>query len=279
MDKHITATTCKNENGDKCVKLCKRDHFCEALKYESRNYDFDSTKQIFEGSDFVIHDFQDRGSDFEIHDFQDRGILRKWIVIFPLIDNRSKCYEYSWAKGVKKYECKGCLAKKKRVSAELFQNKNGTKYVKLGPQKHICELRKYNPHKFTAEEFVEAPNFEIIKFEENGISKQRLFIFTNSEKTKCYEFYWRNVGKHFACGACEGKDKYTAAKLEERNDGTKYIRLLSSLHVCEIKDYIPDKYSLDETKRIVEKSNFEIFDYQRNNISKSMLVIFCPTNI
>uniref|UniRef100_A0A914PZM9 C2H2-type domain-containing protein n=1 Tax=Panagrolaimus davidi TaxID=227884 RepID=A0A914PZM9_9BILA len=264
--KNSTAKICKRSGGNDFIEVKAVKHICEMIKYDYGKYNFDASKQII------------KEPNFEVHDFQDRGILRKWLVIFPLIEDRSKCYEYSWIKRDKKYECRGCKAMKINVFAELCQNKNGTKYVKLGPQKHGCEYRKYNPQKFTSEEIVEAQNFEIVNFEENGISKKRLFIFTYADKTKCYEFYWRNTGKYFTCSPCEIKNKHTAAKLEERKDGTNYIRLLSPKHICEVKDYVPEKYSFDESKRIVEKPNFEIYDYVKNDVSKSMLIIFCATN-
>uniref|UniRef100_A0A914P5U9 Uncharacterized protein n=1 Tax=Panagrolaimus davidi TaxID=227884 RepID=A0A914P5U9_9BILA len=260
--KNSTAKIYKKSGGNDFIEVKAVKHICEMIKYDYGKYNFDASKQII------------KEPNIEVHDFQDRGILRKWLVIFPVIDDRSKCYEYSWIKRDKKYECRGCKTTKINVFAELYQNKNGTKYVKLGPQKHVCEYRKYNPQKFTSEEIVEAQNFEIVNFEENGISKKRLFIFVNAEKTKCYEFYWRNIGKYFMCSPCEIKNKHTAAKLEERKDGTKFIRLMSPKHICEVKDYVPEKYSFDESKRIVEKPNFEIFDYVKNDVTKSMLIIF-----
>uniref|UniRef100_A0AC34GVW7 Uncharacterized protein n=1 Tax=Panagrolaimus sp. ES5 TaxID=591445 RepID=A0AC34GVW7_9BILA len=247
------------------VKMGNNKHICEFREYKPEKYKFDAKKQIVEYPNF------------ELVNYEENGIAKTWLYIFP-INDRSKCYEYSWCQRIKKYECRGCINKKKRVSAELCKKEDGTNFIKLGSQEHICEYRKYNPDKFTANKIVESSEFEVIEFYENGVSKKRLIIFGNLEKTKCYEFYWINNGNFFKCGLCEGKDKHTAAKVEQKDDGTQFVRLLSPGHVCEMRDYDPEKYVFDPSKQIVKKLNFKVINFEKNGVSKSMLIIFNPSN-
>uniref|UniRef100_A0A914P4Y9 Uncharacterized protein n=1 Tax=Panagrolaimus davidi TaxID=227884 RepID=A0A914P4Y9_9BILA len=146
MKNSTKARIYKNANGEDYVKLNERKHICKMVNYESRNYDKMVEAGQSDNNTIIIKE-----PNFKIHIFKNKGISRKWLIVFPLNDDKNKCYEFSWAKSTKRYECLGCdNKKKKRVSAELCQKEDGTNYVKLGPQKHVCEYRKYNPKKFNA---------------------------------------------------------------------------------------------------------------------------------
>uniref|UniRef100_A0A914QYS3 Uncharacterized protein n=1 Tax=Panagrolaimus davidi TaxID=227884 RepID=A0A914QYS3_9BILA len=269
----------KSQTGEKCVKLKKSKHKLR-----------DNCKII-------------DSANFEIHELKKDDVSQKLIIVFSEND-RSKCYEYSWVKSVKKYICLGCHSKQKRVSVEICERENGTTFVKLGPKKHVCETRDYNPEKyiFDPSRIIESPNFKIHNFQRNGVNKSFLFIFDSADKSVGYKYYWDNTLKVYRCGGCqykskllsakilknmEGNDyvqlnkpkhKTTSAKLEEKDDGTEYIRLLSPGHVCDPKDYQPQKFAFDAKMELIEKPNFKVLYYNENGISKSMLIIFCPTN-
>uniref|UniRef100_A0A914QMW3 Uncharacterized protein n=1 Tax=Panagrolaimus davidi TaxID=227884 RepID=A0A914QMW3_9BILA len=308
--KNLSAKILKNKEGNDCVKLYKTKHVCEMLKYEPEKY---KCEVIIESPNFKIHNFQRNGvsksilfvfdsadesvgykyfwdntqkvyrcgeSNIEIHELKKNDeIFQKWIIVFSEND-RNKCYEYLWDKKTQRYKCHGCSYKHRIITAQLCKKEDGTNSFKLGPKKHVCEYQKYNPKKYAEEKIIESSDFKIVK--QNQTTKQFLLIFANVEKSKCYKFFKR--GKNFICGSCVNLDKHTAVKLEERNDGTKYIRYLSNDHVCESIDFEPEKYVSDVPndknvdipssrciEKIVESPNFEILNLSG---SKKRLFIF-----
>uniref|UniRef100_A0AC35F5A9 Uncharacterized protein n=1 Tax=Panagrolaimus sp. PS1159 TaxID=55785 RepID=A0AC35F5A9_9BILA len=122
------------------------------------------------------------------------------------------------------------------------------------------------------------PNFELIDYHQLKTTKKRLFIFTSNDKTKCYEYYWYERSQCYLCCACCRKRKTVGAYIRQKSDGSEYVKLWKSGHICEMRNYKPDKYTFDPLKNIVTKHNFELFQYKQKGIEKKTLVIFCPTN-
>uniref|UniRef100_A0A914P3A2 Uncharacterized protein n=1 Tax=Panagrolaimus davidi TaxID=227884 RepID=A0A914P3A2_9BILA len=143
-------------------------------------------------------------------------------------------------------------------------------------------MREYNPGKYifdTTKLIIEKPNFEVIEFQHTGKLRKRLFIFSSEDKIKCYEYFWDKLHRFFKCCACSLKRKTVIANVYQKSDGIEYVKIGQNEHVCEIREYNPEKYIFDSLKHIVKKPHFKIHNYNHHGTKKSALIIFCSTNM
>uniref|UniRef100_A0AC34GUY7 Uncharacterized protein n=1 Tax=Panagrolaimus sp. ES5 TaxID=591445 RepID=A0AC34GUY7_9BILA len=145
------------------------------------------------------------------------------------------------------------------------------------PPSKKAKLSK-NFHNSNSQKIIVKPNFEYLEYQHLGIIRKRLFIFYTNDKTKCYEYYWCTPEKVFSCCGCARKMKKVRAEICQKLNGTKYVKLGQKEHVCEMREYQPEKYIYDPSTDIVQKPNFKLAEYMKRGIQKSNLIIFCPTN-
>uniref|UniRef100_A0AC34GSB2 Uncharacterized protein n=1 Tax=Panagrolaimus sp. ES5 TaxID=591445 RepID=A0AC34GSB2_9BILA len=199
---------------------------------------------------------------FEVRKYFHENILIKKLVILPSLEKKY-CYEYYWKNSQNFFICYLCLKKGKTSTAKIIQ-RNGRDVVQLNGTQHICEFREYR-------KIIEKQNFEVIPcelFKKNG---ERLVVFLDSSRINCYEYSYNKNWKIYACCGCLRKKYRYSAKICQKEDGTKFVILNSSKHVCEPRNFNPEKYV---EKEIVEADNFKIYENFLNGINRSKLVIF-----
>uniref|UniRef100_A0AC35G7S0 Uncharacterized protein n=1 Tax=Panagrolaimus sp. PS1159 TaxID=55785 RepID=A0AC35G7S0_9BILA len=103
-------------------------------------------------------------------------------------------------------------------------------------------------------EFVYSPNFKVISYIQNGISKSRLFIFPTSDKTQCFEYFFDFNRKYYICCGCNNGKRTHAKSLQDSN-GADYVHCFRTDHICKLRPFKPDKYKTDF---IIKKPNYEL---------------------
>uniref|UniRef100_A0A914QBB8 FLYWCH-type domain-containing protein n=1 Tax=Panagrolaimus davidi TaxID=227884 RepID=A0A914QBB8_9BILA len=151
--------------------------------------------------------------------------------------------------------------------------------VKVLSRFHDCEMREFDPEKYesdTMEQIVEAPNFILHKFVICGKKKQRLVIFDSTNKNLCYEYFWDNKEKSLMCCECNnnGHRRRVFATIRENCDGKEYVRLNKLEHICNLREYDPEKFKNDI---VFLPSNFKFIEYIENGLTKKKLYLF-PSN-
>uniref|UniRef100_A0AC34GS30 Uncharacterized protein n=1 Tax=Panagrolaimus sp. ES5 TaxID=591445 RepID=A0AC34GS30_9BILA len=166
--------------------------------------------------------------------------------------------------------------KKIKTAAKIYQKEDGTEFVMLNSKKHVCEPQKYDPRKYVEKKILNVDNFKIIKNIRNGMDRSKLVIFSSSDKTACYEYYWNNNDKKFCCCGCNIKKKHVTAEVGQYSNGSKYLKLSRTKHVCAPRKYDPTKFQM--LNIIINSPNFKIFKYKHKGEMVSKLIIFCPSN-
>uniref|UniRef100_A0A914PYE5 Uncharacterized protein n=1 Tax=Panagrolaimus davidi TaxID=227884 RepID=A0A914PYE5_9BILA len=249
-------------NGKRCRVDSNADKENSSSEQKKPKNDFVMMKQIYEIPYFekVIAERKEK--------------LKKRLLIFP---NNDKIYhfEYYWNRPLQCYQCCGCGLK-----ADIIKNdKNEKEFVKhkfLHKQtsKHFCKLRKYDEAKFTidvSKRIIERQNYKIIKYTQKGISTSKLFIFDSTNKNLCRGYYWENDNKYYLCIGCTTKAQRVFAKICKNMDGMEYLMLSKNEHVCELREYNPEKYKNDI---IVKKPMFKHVECTFAGITRKYLLIF-----
>uniref|UniRef100_A0A914RDA3 Uncharacterized protein n=1 Tax=Panagrolaimus davidi TaxID=227884 RepID=A0A914RDA3_9BILA len=238
-----------NEKNKRCSKKCR--------KYSMSN--------IIESPNFKI-----------IHVIKNNRSLPK-LIIFPLPQDRTKCYEYFWSNSRKAYVCCGCsLIQQKYIQAQIFKTNNGKECVRFQEgAKHVCQIREYNSEKNDSDPsklIIESPNFKIFSYLKKGVQKKTLVIF-NANKTFCYEYFWSSVKKRFECSSCSKKGKLNAAWIFEK-DGKECIRITPNgkTHLCTARKFDAKRFSVNEV--VINSPNYQIVTDERKGIRKEKLLIF-----
>uniref|UniRef100_A0AC34FMU0 Uncharacterized protein n=1 Tax=Panagrolaimus sp. ES5 TaxID=591445 RepID=A0AC34FMU0_9BILA len=127
---------------------------------------------------------------------------------------------------------------------------------------------------------VKKSNYEIIHFLQNGIPKSRLFLFnstTTTNRKQCYEYHFQNQTNKFYCSGCHILKRNLTAKLcERKNPEENNIRLNSADHICQMREYNPEKYKVKQ--EIIKSPNFQIFSYNQRGSLRKRLIIFDSKN-
>uniref|UniRef100_A0AC34FAT2 Transposase n=1 Tax=Panagrolaimus sp. ES5 TaxID=591445 RepID=A0AC34FAT2_9BILA len=252
----------EKKNGENFINIEQKMHICQPRDYDPNKYIIDASKEV------VV------APNFKLIEFEHKGISKRRLIVFGDSD-RKKCYEYYWRNNEKSYTCCVCENKGRYVNAVICQNADGEDYVQLSKISHICEMRSYNPEKYSFDplrQIIEAPNFELCSFQNNGGERLRLFIFLDTKRIQCYEYFWESKLKCYQCCGCNNKRIRVSAEICKKENGEEYVKLSSRKHVCDIRKYNPNKY--DTTKNTVEAPNFEIISFIENSISKQRLFIF-----
>uniref|UniRef100_A0A914QF19 Uncharacterized protein n=1 Tax=Panagrolaimus davidi TaxID=227884 RepID=A0A914QF19_9BILA len=200
--------------------------------------------------------------------------LKNRLLIFP---NNDKIYhfEYYWNRPLQCYQCCGCGLK-----ADIIKNdKSGKEFVKhkflhKETSKHFCKLRKYDETKYTVDvstRIVENENFKIIKYTQKGISTSKLFIFDPTNKNLCRGYLWDSTNGYYLCIGCTSKNPRVFARLCKNADGIEYLILSKNQHVCDLKEFNPDKYKNDV---IIKKPMYKHVECFVNGEKRKYLLIF-----
>uniref|UniRef100_A0AC34F7M0 Uncharacterized protein n=1 Tax=Panagrolaimus sp. ES5 TaxID=591445 RepID=A0AC34F7M0_9BILA len=245
-----TTTTAKffKSNGKNRVQLSESEHVCELQEYIEK-------------------------PNFEIFSCDSRQKNIKRLIIF-LDSSRTKCYEYSWRKCSYNYACCGCMALITLTTAKICQKEDGTEYILLKSNKHVCKIRQFYPQKYAKPEIVEAGKFKELKNIRNDFNNSILIIFASVDKSTYYKYSWNDVNKKYYCCSCNIKKAFKSAEICQDSDGRQFVKLGWQKHVCSPRKYDPKKYE----KEIVESSNYKIYEYKHKGKMISKLIVFSPSN-
>uniref|UniRef100_A0AC35FPK9 Uncharacterized protein n=1 Tax=Panagrolaimus sp. PS1159 TaxID=55785 RepID=A0AC35FPK9_9BILA len=228
------------------------DHVCQAREY--------ANLKIFSKQQIV------RAPDFEVQTIRKNGNERKNLIIFDTT-NRTLCYKYSVSK-MPTFVCQKCAYQGHRVCAYLRVDENGTEYVVLGIEGHICDLSQYIPVNANDDIIYESSLFEIFSQQKN---KPKLFIFKSMERKHGYLFSHlkENVYQCLGCAKIPGSAKHITVELCQNERNENFLRMKATLkHVCKVRQYQPQKWK----KNFVYPPNF--FFYTKGTKHPHM-VIYC----
>uniref|UniRef100_A0A914PYR3 GIY-YIG homing endonuclease n=1 Tax=Panagrolaimus davidi TaxID=227884 RepID=A0A914PYR3_9BILA len=218
MKINVQANLLYNEEyGGEYIELGKNLHKCKPKQYIPEEL---SPKIIY------LPNFEERTV------LNRSGLEMKILIIFDSND-KNFCYYYHFSKGFGHFVCNGCNNLKQHVSARLFTNESGEKYVQLSTSKqHICQQKKYEPQGF-AGKVINAPYFELKSYL-NRIKekKQKLIVYSNEDKTLFYEYRFDTSAKTYLCVKCKGMKKNTLAKLKKYENGQDFVELGPKNHLC-----------------------------------------------
>uniref|UniRef100_A0A914PBN5 Uncharacterized protein n=1 Tax=Panagrolaimus davidi TaxID=227884 RepID=A0A914PBN5_9BILA len=140
--KKSVSTEIINKNGKEYVKFNKSMHICELRNFNIYKY----LPEITEAPNFKVVNFKENGT------------CKKRLLIFDE-KNKNKCYEYYWLESNQYFKCLGCHTKNVNTTTGIYKE-NGKEFVKLKKLSHVCEIRDYNPSKYS---IVESPDTNMDK--------------------------------------------------------------------------------------------------------------------
>uniref|UniRef100_A0A914XUE0 Uncharacterized protein n=1 Tax=Panagrolaimus superbus TaxID=310955 RepID=A0A914XUE0_9BILA len=180
-----------------------------------------------------------------------KNSTRQRLIIFDPA-NRELCYEYFPHRNA--FQCGGCVKLRKDTRAQIYHNDTDKEYVELYTTDHICELRPYNPEKFSKpHKIIRKPEYEIQSIIKNGKELKRLIVFDPEDNEYCYEYVLRAFG--FTCKECLSKQHTASATLTNDKEGNECVRLGLNEHICESKPYVPEE---KKEEVIIESEDFEV---------------------
>uniref|UniRef100_A0AC34G3L0 Uncharacterized protein n=1 Tax=Panagrolaimus sp. ES5 TaxID=591445 RepID=A0AC34G3L0_9BILA len=102
-----------------------------------------------------------------------------------------------------------------------------------------------------------------------------MVVFTNEEKSECYEYTWNEKNKYFICWPCKIKHKVSVYARSIKNDeNQKCIELGPTAHKCAPINFVPE----DLKSKIVKESDFMLYETVLNRRKLQRLFIFDQTN-
>uniref|UniRef100_A0A914P8M9 Uncharacterized protein n=1 Tax=Panagrolaimus davidi TaxID=227884 RepID=A0A914P8M9_9BILA len=127
--------------------------------------------------------------EYEVLDAYLKNSKRQRLIIFDA-DDRELCYEYFPHRNA--FQCAGCVKLRKDTRAQIYHNGTEKEYVELYTTDHICELRPYNPDKYSkAQKVLKKPDYEIQTVIKNGKERKRLIVFDPDDRqyrlNMCYD--------------------------------------------------------------------------------------------
>uniref|UniRef100_A0A914QNR5 Uncharacterized protein n=1 Tax=Panagrolaimus davidi TaxID=227884 RepID=A0A914QNR5_9BILA len=203
--------------------------------------------------------------EYEVLDAYLKNSKRQRLIIFDATD-RELCYEYFPHRNA--FQCAGCVKLRKDTRAQIYHNGTEKEYVELYTTDHICELRPYNPDKFSkAQKVLKKPDFEIQTVIKNGKERKRLIVFDPDDRQFCYEYVLRS-SFGFNCKKCLSQSYTTSAILTTDEHGEECVRLGNNEHICE-----PIQYTLEEEKEeiIIDSEDFEVITDESSNSQKIII--------
>ena len=257
--KFVTARMFKDANGNDYLKLKDAPHICEPQEHVTEEV------TIIESSNFEETVCRDV-----------RGVERKCLFIYTS-DDRRICYKYHYVEDRDVYLCSSCQNKKGKtwVIARVCQTDDGSSYVKLGDNPHLCEPQEYVRDELQR---IEPSMFKVLSYTKHSLPKSRLLIFTTPNHESCYEYYWDNFSKQWHCSECrlvsksQGFNRKTYAKIIQNKDGIEeYVKLGPAPHICEPRQFNPELYRSTDA---IYQPNYELFEFTRRGEESKRLIVF-----
>uniref|UniRef100_A0A914QY86 Uncharacterized protein n=1 Tax=Panagrolaimus davidi TaxID=227884 RepID=A0A914QY86_9BILA len=275
----VSAKLQQNCDGENYFILSKNEHVCEMVKYEPQKM-----------NDIIL-----RAPNIKVMEKTSNGIPK--VFVFDSAD-KSLCHIFSkFTYEKNRYECLGCKEKTKGLfTIYLCNDENGEYFVRMkNNQKHICQLRKYEPEKYAITEISRIDTYFF--YRKNSMPNSiNVAIFDSNDSTFCYPFFYQKSTNNFHCSNClKLKKSYVIAfpKIDENNK--EYFIHHPKKHICkpkrissiqktskfillERKDIVfkekenTKEVKIDET-RILKLPNFE-FRHGKHGTPEGKLVIF-----
>uniref|UniRef100_A0A914QUC2 Uncharacterized protein n=1 Tax=Panagrolaimus davidi TaxID=227884 RepID=A0A914QUC2_9BILA len=199
---------CEKENGEKYVKLGPTPHICKSLKYEKAN-------EFVKSSQFVVID-------------RDDEIKRTKVILF-IDDAKELCYQYSFIKDSKLFQCSACRTLSKQVSAKLVKDKNGEELFQLYKKNaHVCTPKKFVPEEYQRKIIPESG----FKLSANKTGKPNSKLVLYDPEKKGYGYIYSISRNTFYCLKCQTMKKTISLRLREKESGEKFVELSNIPHLC-----------------------------------------------
>uniref|UniRef100_A0A914Q8Z3 Uncharacterized protein n=1 Tax=Panagrolaimus davidi TaxID=227884 RepID=A0A914Q8Z3_9BILA len=116
------------ENGEKFIKLSKKEHICQPIKDAF-------AEKVIAASKFTFLNRDDETKPTKI-------------IVFTS-EKKEFYYEFRYIPSHNNYLCGVCWVLKKRVCVKSYKKENGDEYLMtLKNDKHVCEPKKYDPKNF-----------------------------------------------------------------------------------------------------------------------------------
>uniref|UniRef100_A0AC34G3B9 Uncharacterized protein n=1 Tax=Panagrolaimus sp. ES5 TaxID=591445 RepID=A0AC34G3B9_9BILA len=209
-----------DKNEEKYVILGQNNHICEPFKYKPQN-------EIIEAPNFAIFNKDDKKKPTKL-------------IIF-ISPEKDRCYQFTFHNSNKSFRCNVCfnIDKKNIVTAKICQYSNGEEYVQMITNGHIC-----TPKSFVLEEFIPkvVPSTRFKIFDGGrGRPNTRLVVFDKEKKDFVYD-YKLDQRVYYTCEYCKKTNVTVIAKLQENDNGEKYLELGTAKHVCKPRKFDPQVY-------------------------------------
>uniref|UniRef100_A0A914YUI8 Uncharacterized protein n=1 Tax=Panagrolaimus superbus TaxID=310955 RepID=A0A914YUI8_9BILA len=256
-----TATVRRGLNGEEeFVKLSKTLHICNLREFDPEKF---KPNIIIKKSDFIMHEQNICGS------------IKKKLFVFTSKD-RKMGYKFAYYEGyhnVSYFYCIKCKNQNHSIPAKIYTDKNGNEYLSMRDKKHICEPIEYVIDEYESRKIVKAPRYQLIQRNIRNRMLERLIVFTDDEKSLCYEY--TKGPKSYVCNICGYNYKHNVfAKLIKDKNGAEeeYVELGPNEHKCS-----PIKFEPPEAL-IVNLPNFKIETFTKNGVQRKSLIIFSSKN-
>ena len=215
---------------------------------------------------------------FEATDFEWQSFIwgppKSKLVIFTS-EAKSLCYEFSRNNNI--WYCRCCRKQNALTRVKIVKNEAGEECVKIINENHVCDPVQYTPEvqyrNYLSTEFELRPN-------RNGVPNKSLVIFSNDDRSQCFNFKLNGHGFLFVCNGCTKFKKNLSAKLMKDGNGQDYIKMMDQKHVCQPKMYKPyeprepcEPYKAQSETEIIDSPNFELHP-NKNGIPNGFLIIY-----
>uniref|UniRef100_A0AC34F2E3 Uncharacterized protein n=1 Tax=Panagrolaimus sp. ES5 TaxID=591445 RepID=A0AC34F2E3_9BILA len=257
LGNQVIATVYQKPDAKSYVELSKTQDACELREFDPEKYKDDIVvpKSMYT---FLTTTF--------------RNTKRKTLFIFTS-EKKDMCYKFFNSKKYKCYICSRCFSSysNPRLSASIQNEGKENEFIYLSNQKHVCEPFEVSTIINESNlQTVMPPNFRLFKREFRSKTIQHLAVFTNDEKSECFEYTWSENSKKFLCRACSNQHKtHVYAKFIKSDESEEdCIELCSTAHKCKPIKFIPE----DDTAavKIVKLPNF-------NDEIEEDCIELCPT--
>uniref|UniRef100_A0A914Q2F9 Uncharacterized protein n=1 Tax=Panagrolaimus davidi TaxID=227884 RepID=A0A914Q2F9_9BILA len=158
------------------------------------------------------------------------------------------------------FACSRCKELGKLTRLDLCEKENGEKYVKLGPNPHICKSLKYEK----PNEFVKSSHFMVID-RDDEIKQTKVILLIDDAKELFYQYSFIKESKLFKCSACLTLSKHVSAKLIKDENGEELFQLYKKIaHVCTPKKFVPESgFKLSANKAGKPNSKLILYDPEK----------------
>uniref|UniRef100_A0A914QZ10 Uncharacterized protein n=1 Tax=Panagrolaimus davidi TaxID=227884 RepID=A0A914QZ10_9BILA len=249
----------QNADGENYIVLSNVQHVCELEKYVPQKNDI-----------FL------REPEIKVMEKTSNGVPK--VFIFDSKD-KTLCYVFSSRNPQKhnsRYVCWPCSAEKQRVKSDvkaaalyLFKDRNGEYCAQMKSQKHLCQLKKYEPEKHEIKEPKIADDF--FYFRRKAFQKSvNVAILHSYDSTLCYTFLYLKNQYCFRCSRCHSLKKpyYVPLPKMDENDKEFFIHGPEK-HICE-----PTKISLLQTSEFqrLERTDITLKEKPEKEIDEERII-------